>query len=109
LLYEQRAQANALSQLGPNLSLWPVGRFPIACHPSSPPSPSSSSSSTSPSALTFIFKSHVLAGCPRLAKDGPVEAYAFLTKEELAERVLDEDGDEGASWWKTVDGLLNEY
>lgn len=92
------------SLLGPDLSLWPVTRMPIAHIPASPSSPSS--------APTFIFKSHALAGHPVLtarAREVGLEDWAWLTKEEIRE-LVEEKGSEGEKrWWEAVKDVLNEH
>lgn len=59
-----------------------------------------------------MFKSHLLAGYPvltALAKKNGWRSFAFLTKEEIGERVLASDKDADRAWWTAVEPLLNMY
>ncbi|CED84445.1 Mitochondrial ribosomal protein L17 [Phaffia rhodozyma] len=100
---DQIARKTLHAHLGPDMSVWPVGRFPIAYIPSD---------SSVSSSKTFVFKTHILAGQPAISDVGSkagIQDFAWLTKEEIGERALSEGSEEGKLWWNTVGDLLNEY
>ena len=72
------------------MDLWLVSKLPIAVVQGAP--------------KTYILRAHVLAGEP-LAKKG-VE-FAWLTKEEAAER-FEKGSSDAKAYWDKVQGLLDE-
>ncbi|KAF9517236.1 hypothetical protein BS47DRAFT_1339988 [Hydnum rufescens UP504] len=82
-----------VSTFGPNMNTWIVGRQPVAVQ-NCPPS------SQDPTAVkTFFFKARILGGKPALSNARQVEDFAWLTKDEIQDRV-------DLSYWKGVNDLL---
>lgn len=77
-------------KLGDTMDLWLVSKLPIAVVQGAP--------------KTYILRAHVLAGEP-LAKKGT--EFAWLTKEEAAER-FEKGSSDAKAYWDKVQGLLDE-
>jgi large subunit ribosomal protein L46 len=74
-LLHQAARRNLLQTCGENMSVWYVGRVPVAHHASEESS-------------VFYHKAHILSG---QVTTQPAQEWAWLTKEEIKEKLAPQD------------------
>ncbi|KAF8310206.1 hypothetical protein DL93DRAFT_2084794 [Clavulina sp. PMI_390] len=85
----KNVQAGVIDSFGANMNTWIVSRQPIGFVDQSDKKPSK----------TFFFKGRVLGGRPVLLSESSVSDLAWLTREEIAERV-------DPKYWKQVEELI---
>lgn len=88
------------------MDLWLVSKLPIAVLPGAEAKVRTPAGAAPTNLQTYVLKAHVLAGEPE-----PVDAnldYAWLTKEEIRERLLADQWPEAHAYWEKLDALLDE-
>ena len=91
---------------GNTMDLWLVSKLPIAVLPGAEAKVRTPAGAAPTNLQTYVLKAHVLAGEPE-----PVDAnldYAWLTKEEIRERLLADQRPEAHAYWEKLDALLDE-
>ncbi|WFD29134.1 hypothetical protein MSPP1_000139 [Malassezia sp. CBS 17886] len=88
--------ADAVSELlGTHMDLWLVSKLPIAVI-----------LQDAAASKTYVLRSHVLAG--HAAPEAAGVDYAWLTKEEVQQRLADDRFAGAAAYWETIEPLLDE-
>lgn len=89
----EAASRNLRETLGLDMDIWLVTRQPIALL-------------KSPAETTFVFKSHILAGQAVPQTSSPIEAFAWLTKEEIKELFIGQE--KTAQQWQQIEAVFSD-
>ncbi|KAJ3505274.1 hypothetical protein NMY22_g17643 [Coprinellus aureogranulatus] len=91
-LLHQAAQKDLWAECGQHMDTWIVGRKPVGVW-----KPSSDSQNP-----VFFYKGHIMAGQVRVDDKSSVSDFAWLTKEEIGEK-LDKE------YWEAVKDILSDF